>query len=322
MITGSIGFFLNAYSIIVLSAVTVIALISLAFYFRALGLQRFTAESRQTGLWILVFSPWLIGLMSAAIVLLLSTPIASNSVGNQFVHWHHPTEFALNSWHGYFVSIMLGMAILMALRAGFHAVKSSTTISTLSSMSSPGPEGIRILETNTAAAFTAGIKDPICYMTSALLDKINAEEFAIIRLHEMAHIKRNDPLKKTLFHFLTTFFPASIAISFNQAMTTSMEQSADAAVADYHHDKAVIAKTLLKVRRLVVQDITDKFHVPQICHYGLDNIDLRVRYLLADHKGDEVPILWVLSFISLIAIGCSLGADTIHHAIEISLQHS
>ena len=297
MITGLLGFILNAFSIIVLSAVTVIALISLAFYFRAISLQRFTAESRQIGLWILVCSPWLIGLMSAAIVLLLSTPIVSNSVGNQFVHWHHPTEFALNSWHGYFVSIMLGMAILMALRAGFHVVKSSTTISTLSAMSSLGPEGIRILETNTAAAFTAGI----------------------IRLHEMAHIKRNDPLKKTLFHLLTTFFPASIAISFNQAMTTAMEQSADAAVANDHHDKAIIAKTLLKVRRLVVQDFTDQFHVPQICHYGLDNIDLRIRYLLADQKGDEAPML---GFIGLLAIGCALGTDTIHHAIEISLQHS
>lgn len=322
MITGFLGFVLNAFSIIVLSAVTVIALVSFAFYFRAINLQRFSAESRQIGLWILVCSPWLIGLLSSAIVLLLSTPLISSFVGNQFVHWHHPTEFALNSWHGYFVSIMLGMAILMALRACFHVVKSSTTISTLSAMSSAGPEGVRILDTNTAAAFTAGIKDPSCYMTSALLDEINAEEFAIIRLHEMAHIKRSDPLKKTLFHLLTTFFPAPIATSFNQAMTTAMEQSADAAVANDYHDKAIIAKTLLKVRQLVVQDFTDQFRVPQICHYGLDNIDQRIRYLLADQKGDEVPMLWVLGFIGLLAISCALGTDTIHHAIEISLHHS
>jgi Zn-dependent protease with chaperone function len=322
MITGLLGFVLNAFSIVVLSAVAVIALISLAFYFRAVGLQRFTAESRQIGLWILVCSPWLIGFMSATIVLLLSTPIVSNFIGNQFVHWHHPTEFALNSWHGYFVFIMLGMATLMAIKAGFHIVKSSTTISTLSAMSSPGPEGIRILETNTAAAFTAGIKDPHCYMTSALLDEINAEEFAIIRLHEMAHIRRCDLLKKTLFHLLTKFFPSAIATSFNQTMTTAMEQSADAAVVNNHHDKAIIAKTLLKVRQLVVQEFTDQFHVPQICHYGLDDIDQRIRYLLADQKGEEVPMLWVLSFIVLFAISCALGTDTIHHAIEISLQHS
>lgn len=260
--------------------------------------------------------------MSAAIVLLLSTPLVSNSIGNAFVHWHHPTEFALNSWHGYFVSIMLGMAIFMALRAGVHVVKSSTTINTLSTMSSSGPEGIRILETNTAAAFTAGIKNPSCYMTSALLDEINPAEFAIIRLHEMAHIKRNDPLKKTLFHLLTTFFPAPIAISLNQSMTTAMELSADAVVANDHHDKAVIAKTLLKVRRLAGKGFSDQFQAPQICHYGLDNIDQRIRYLLADQKGDEVPMLRVLGFIGLLAIGCALGTDTIHHAIEISLQHS
>jgi Zn-dependent protease with chaperone function len=268
-----------------------------------------------------VCAPWLIGFISVAIVLLLSTGLVSNIVGSQLIHWHHPTQFALNSWHGYFVSIMLAMAIFVALRAAFHAVKSSTTISTLSAMSSPGPEGVRILETNTAAAFTAGIKDPNCYMTSALLGEVNDEEFAIIRLHEMAHIERNDPLKKTLFHLLTTFFPANIATSFNQTMTTAMEQCADAAVVSDQYDKAIIAKTLLKVRLLVAGEFTKQFQVPQICHYGLDNIDQRIRYLLADQKGDEIPVLWILSTIGLLAFSYALGTDTIHHAIETSLQH-
>ncbi|MDA1371024.1 MAG: M48 family metalloprotease [Proteobacteria bacterium] len=322
MITGFLGFMLNAFSIIVLSAVAVIALVSLAFYCRSIDFHRLSAESRQIGLWILVCSPWLIGVLSSAIVMLLSSPSVSSFAGSQFVHWHHPTEFALDSWHGYFVSIMLGLALLMALRAYIRVVRSSNTIRTLSAMSRPGPDGVRILDTNTAAAFTAGIKNPDCYITSALLDQISGEEFAIIRLHEMAHIKCNDPVKKTLFYLLTTFFPAPLAISFNQTMATAMEQSADAAVVSEQHDKATIAKTLLKVRRLAVQEFTDQFRLPQICHYGLDNIDQRIRYLLSDNKGDEVPMLSVLAFIGLLAIFCALGADTIHHAVEISLHHS
>lgn len=322
MITGILGFILNAFSIIVMSGVVIIALVSLTLYCRSIGFHRLSAESRQIGLWILVCSPWLIGLLSSAIVMLLSTPNVSNFAGNQFVHWHHPTEFALDSWHGYFVSFMLGLAVLMSLRAYFRVARSSNTIRTLSALSSPGPDGVRVLDTNTAAAFTAGIKDPGCYMTSALLDQISAEEFAIIRLHEMAHIKCNDPVKKTLFHLLTTFFPAPLANLFNQTMTTAMEQCADAAVVSEQHDKATIAKTLLKVRRLVVKEFTDQFRLPQMCHYGLDNIDQRIRYLLSDNKGDEVPMLSVLAFIGLLAIFCALGADTIHHAVEISLHHS
>lgn len=159
-------------------------------------------------------------------------------------------------------------------------------------------------------------------MTSALLDQISAEEYSIIRLHEMAHIKRNDPVKKSLFHLLTTFFPTPLALSFNRTMTTAMEQSADAAVVSKHHDKATIAKTLLKVRRLAAQETADQFRLPQICHYGLDNIDQRIRYLLADKKGGEIPILPVVAFIGLLAICCALGTDTIHHAVEISLYHS
>ena len=322
MITGILGFMLNALSIIVMSAVTIIALISLAFYCRAIHIHRLSAESRQTGLWILVFSPWLIGVLSSTMVMLLSTPEISNFVGNQFVHWHHPTQFAVDSWHGYFVSLILGLALLVALRACFRVARSSSTIRTLSSLSSPRPDGVRILDTNTSAAFTAGIKDPGCYMTSALLDQISAEEYSIIRLHEMAHIERNDPVKKTLFHLLTTFFPTPLALSFNRTMTTAMEQSADAAVVSKHHDKATIAKTLLKVRRLAAQETADQFRLPQICHYGLDNIDQRIRYLLADKKGGEIPILPVVAFIGLLAICCALGTDTIHHAVEISLYHS
>ena len=44
MITGLFGFVLNAFSIIVLSAVAVIALISLAFYFRSIRSEEHTSE--------------------------------------------------------------------------------------------------------------------------------------------------------------------------------------------------------------------------------------------------------------------------------------
>jgi Zn-dependent protease with chaperone function len=322
MITGLPGFLLNSLSIIVMSAVIIMALISLALYLHRMPLHRLTAKSRQSALWILIGSPWLIGVLAAVIVMVSSAPVAAKFTSNQWVHWHHPAEFSMNSWHGYFVFSMLSLALFMFLRAGMRAVKSIYAIRTLLALSSDGPDGVRILDTNAATAFTAGIRKPDCFMTSALLNQITDDEYKIIHLHETAHIQHKDPVKKTLFHLLTTFFPARLALAFNQSMTTAMEQCADAVVVSKLHDTAAIARTLLKVRRLAVRELTDHLCIPQVCHYGLDNIDQRIRYLLADQKGHDISVMLTLTVISLLAIACALGADSIHHAIELSLNHS
>lgn len=321
MITGLPGLLLNSFSIIVLSAVLVIALLILAFYCRFNPWHALNAEARQTGLWLLVISPWLTGLIASAIVMSLSNANMAGIISNEIIHWHHPDTFTLTSWHGYFVLATSGLAAFISLRIALRLIRSNTTIRTLLALAKREPDGVHILETETPAAFTAGLKNPVCFMTSALIKNLNEDEYTIIKLHEQAHARRRDPIRKTLFLLLTAIFPDRIAQKLNQVMNTALEQSADAAVSSAFPDKAIIARTLVKARRLSMQPAADDLFLAQACHYSVDDIDQRIHYLLTTRKGRALPKLFVFSLIAVVAIACALGADAIHHAVEIPLHH-
>ena len=322
MITGIPGFLLNCFSIIAMSAILVIAIINLAYYCRINPWHLLNAEARQTALWFLVVSPWLTGIIAATIVMSMSNSTLAMIFDNQLIHWHHPDTFTLASWHGYFVLATLGLAAFLSLRIIRRLRRSNTTIQTLSMLAMPRTDGVHILDTETPAAFTAGMKNPLCFMTSALVRSLNADEYTIIRLHEEAHARRRDPLRKTLFHLLTATFPNQITQTLNQTMNTAMEQSADSAVCGVIPDKAIIARTLVKARRLSMQTIPANLFLAQACHYSIDDIDQRIHYLLTDYKGCSVPALLIVLLLCIFSIACALGADTIHHAVELSLRHS
>lgn len=321
MISGVPGFLLNVVSIILMSAIVVIGLISLAIELRLWRSHWLCAEARQTGLWLMVIAPWLIGFGAATIVMVLSIPGTATMFNNGVIHWHHPAEFYLNSWHGYFVLGATGFACLICLRVIRRLWLANDVARTLASMSQPEEDGVRILDAETPAAFTAGIIQPRCYMTRALLEALEVEEYAIIRLHELKHVQRRDPFRKSLFQLLTGFFPSRVAKSMNAHLAMAMEQSADTAVTDSFPDRALIARALIKVRRLALNENPFSNSLPVLCHFGLDNVEQRIHYLLRDDKGAALPMLIVFIVMLVLAALAALGLDSIHHTIEFSMQH-
>ncbi|MEX2367435.1 MAG: M56 family metallopeptidase [Pseudohongiellaceae bacterium] len=300
----------------------IIIFVSLALRWNLLTLDRLTAEARLAALWWLVLTPWLIGVSATGIVMLLSSPEVSGFTGSDFIHWHHPSAFALNSWHGYFVFAMVALVFVMGLSVARRLREAASLVKTLELMSIQRPDGVMVLDTDIPAAFTAGMMRPRCYMTSALIAALKADEYAIIRFHEMVHVRRGDPSRKMLFQLLAAFYPSRIAQILNSQMAVSMEQSADTIVAGERNDRAGIARTLLKVRRLVMSLPHGTKAEIGVCHFGLDDIESRIRYLLAEYKGNTLPVFPVLVLLLIAAAVCATGADAVHHAVEISMQHS
>lgn len=322
MISGVPGFLLNALSITVMSAVLTIICVSLALRWNLLTLDRMTAEARLVALWWLVLAPWLTGVSATGIVMLLSSPGVSGLTESDLIHWHHPSVFTLESWHGYFVFAMVALVFVMGLRVARRLREAASLVQTLESMSIQRSDGVMVLDTDVPAAFTAGMMRPKCYMTSALIAALRPDEYAIIRFHEMVHVRRGDPSRKMLFQLLATFYPDRIAQALNSQMAISMEQSADTMVAGARNDRAGIARTLLKVRRLVMSLPHETKVGIGVCHFGVDDIESRIRYLLAEYKGGPLPVIPVLVLLLIAAALCATGADAVHHAVEISMQHS
>lgn len=322
MISGVPGFLLNAFSITVLSSVLTIALISLALRWNLLNLDRLTADSRLTGLWWLVLAPWFVGVAVTCTVMLSSNPGIVGLLASDLIHWHHPSAFTFDSWHGYFVSAMIALALVIGLRLAKRLRQASSLAKTLESMAIQRPDGVMVLDTDIPAAFTAGMMRPRCYMTRALIDALDADEYAIIHFHEMVHVRRCDPFRKILYQLLASFYPGRVAWELNAQLAISMEQTADTIVASERHDRAGIARTLLKVRRLAMSLSHELKTEIGVCHFGIDDIESRIRYLLAEYQGRALPIIPVSVLLLIVAAVCAVGADAVHHAVEISMQHS
>ena len=322
MIIGPLAILLNLISVLTLCGILVVAAVSVSTRFNLININRYSATSRRQILWLVAFSPWVIGLVAGFIALLSGSRFWPIPDSYSFLHWHHPQEFLLYSWHGLSVALAMGCTGIIVFRNLVRLVKNSNKLKTLLALAEIDGNGFYRLDADAPAAFTAGYSQPKCYITNALRAQLSDEEYSIIKLHEKEHARRHDPYQKWLFQLLTAFFPRRISQTLNQSMTTVMEQCADEAVSSVIADKSVIAMTLVKVRRLTIDPLGQKFAANLICHYGMDNIEPRIAYLLSDTKGKVFPLLITMLMFTAMSILCAMSADVFHHTIEYTLSHS
>ncbi|PCI72967.1 MAG: hypothetical protein COB38_02110 [Gammaproteobacteria bacterium] len=344
MIVGELAILLNLLSIMALGVLLIISCGSVwvtiaRFKITSSNSSSYSASSRRRMLWLLALSPWLVGLLAASLAILSGTDVFSIFSSGIFdlFHWHHPQEFAFNSWHGLSLGFALSCASFLVIQSVKRLLVNRHQIRWLQSLGKPDENNIYQLDADTPTAFTAGYYQPQCYMTSALRKELTIEEYTIIQLHENAHVRRADPLKKWFFQLLTSFFPLGFSRQLNQAMSLAMEQCADAAVSKLVIDKSKIAATLLKVKRLTVGPFLSVLEEdPTVCYFGSDdsvsngfgsnnvdsdNLSDRIQYLLSDDKKNTMPILLIISVVIILSLLCAMSADLFHHAIEYSLAH-
>ena len=178
-----------------------------------------------------------------------------------------------------------------------------------------------IIHSPRAQAFTSGLLRPQGFFTSGLRDGLTDDEFAVVRMHEEAHVQRLDPLQKLLFALLAGFFPRSQRNYLNRHMMLCMEQCADEQACRRGWSETFVAQTLVKVTRLSNGMPTAKAPSALCCHFAADQLNARIHYLLASDKGRSLsPLLVGLLF--LLLSGCCLFlVDTLHHAIETLFSH-
>lgn len=321
MISGLAGFMLNAFSIIVLSAMLVIVLTSVLLMTDLWQRLNLSANDRRRTLWLIVLAPWLVGALATIIVVVLSQPAIAILFDSNFIHWHHLNEFHWNSWHGLLVLTALALVILMLVRVIQRVAAVAKTIELLSAFSRERPDGVLELDSEAHAAFTAGVSNPRCYMTSALIDELDHNEYEVIRIHEMSHVTSRDPAHRAWFFVLAGLYPAIMARFLMSQMITATEQIADAQVVVENPDRAFIARVLLKVHKLVKQAAPINQSAMGICQFGADSIEQRINYLLSENDKSTFSTLVAFTLLAILALACAMGADALHHAIELPWQH-
>lgn len=321
MINGNAAIFLNMLSTMIISIFFIAAIISLCTP-SVLSLTRnYSASWRRGTLWLVALSPWLISIIVAALLFNSARLLPQFSTVVNLFHWHHQDSFLLTSWHGVAGILTLTITTLMLYNNSARILVNYRKLTTLRELSERHSNGAFALDSELAAAFTAGLVNPQCFISTGLSQQLTAQEYKIVLLHEQAHASNYDPLKKWLFHLLTVFLPQGTSDALNQAMSVAIEQCADIKVAAVVKDRSLIALTLVKVGRIAHAQSNGFIDAEQQCNYGAESIQARVLYLLNPGQNSRTTAMLGVTALGFVTLFCAFAVDLIHHCIELLLVH-
>lgn len=292
-------------------------------------LQKFSPAARREWLWYLVATPVLTAVILVLVTLLPSFTYEQGwSIDHCHFHgdshnhicWFHPADFQFMSlWGGLATALLLATGIA-AFQISTHFWRYYMTARSLLEFSEITPAHYRQLDSDLPSAFTLGLWRPQRIISRTLARQLPKESLEIVLMHENAHILRRDPLQLWLFHGLTHLWPAKTRTQLRMSFVLAVEQQADAYVAHYVADRALIASTLVTVHRLTAHHMPRLETLP-VCAFGANALELRVRHLLDDTPGANVPRRRLLMATSVLICLCIWHANSLHHAVEFLLSH-
>lgn len=329
MITGTAALLPYLWIIFGSTLLLTVGMLALCMPLLLRFLQRFSPAARREWLWYLAAAPWL-----SAVILVLVTLLPSftheqgwsidhcHFHGDSHAHicWFHPADFHLLSLWGGLAITLLAAAGIAAFQTSTHYWRYYQTAQSLLEFSETTPAQYRQLDSDLPSAFTLGLWRPQRIISRALSRQLPKDALDIVLMHEQAHILRRDPLQLWLFHGLTHLWPRNARTQLRMAFVLAVEQQADAYVARFIADRALIASTLITVHRLTAHHMTPIQTLP-VCAFGANALELRVRHLLEDPPTANVPRRRLL-MAAFVVIGlCVWHANSLHHAVEFLFSH-
>lgn len=323
----------NLLSIALMGLLAATALLALIWPLIARHIMLFSAAAHKKLLWLFVVTPWVASILCLFIFLPSVFQLESTVWLTPLAHWHHPYVFYLDSWHGATLFLfMLGTAYVF-IRSGLGAARHLNALNLLTRLSKESPGSrvqnnsrqwkigldIIVLESRTPVAFAAGLLNPRCYVTTGLIGQVSEAELDIILAHERVHIKHKDTQKKLFFTLLASLYPKPIAQRLNRLFSLATEQLADAHVSQ-SYSVFDIAQTLVNAAK-IWRFSGGNVNALSINYFIADDVDMRVRALVAPQKCRSFPWACCLLIMTLTTILSFVGVDTLHHLIEAIFSH-
>ncbi len=322
MLTNEWAIIFNLLSIVVTALLVTTVLLCFAWLAIAQYIEQFSLHTQKRILWLFVSAPWLLSIIYVAFFV-PSLFQSHNTIW--LTHWHHPHEFYLTSWHGAFLFVSALGFIYVLTRKLITASRHLSALSSLTGLfQNKGQHeqislDVVVLESQTPLAFSAGIFNPKCYVTTGLVEQFSGEELDIILEHERAHIKHKDLQQKLLFTLLVSFFPKPVSFQLNRSFSLVAEKLADQSVCE-NHSKLDIAQTLIKSVR--AQKLSKDYFCSAVVNYFTsDDVDSRVKALIEPQDYRLFSWNLCLIFLASFTIVSFVGVDGLHHLIETLFSH-
>ncbi len=172
--------------------------------------------------------------------------------------------------------------------------------------------GVRRIRSPRFFSMTVGLFRPIVIVSSRLTEQLDEAELEVVLAHEQAHVRRRDPLVRSIAALLSFAFPPTCRRKLLEELELATEQACDEEAANAVEDRLLVAETLLAVERLALE----LAGAPPVVASRIEGgtLPARIRWLLAPPvhttNGRLVSALAGAALVALIATG------PIHHVAE------
>lgn len=145
---------------------------------------------------------------------------------------------------GSLAALLVSIALLWALRRGRRQVR------VLSAFTRSSPVGYRTLESDSLLACCVGLMRPQIVLSRGLIERLSADELAVVLAHERAHAHRRDNLRALLLRWASLFWPAGPGRCLRADMGADAEQACDLAAARAGPGPAQVARVIRRLSGL------------------------------------------------------------------------
>ena len=312
----------NLLAVGVLAFIVANIFVSVVFWSLKGRLADYAVSTRKSFLWLSVLTPWFI---AVCVTLFFSPLFQYDSTSNwltDLAHWHHSDIFYFLSWHSISLLIFVGFSLYIFTKKIIVLYHNHQQISLLRRFGTEKSKQVFIIESPLPTAFTGGMFNPSCFISTGLIEQLGADDIEIILQHELAHVHHYDPMKKWFFSFFSAYFATNIKHLLLSMMSLSMEQDADSFFVKNQQQSNNVASTLIKFTKLAANySIHPQYNSEVFVHFCRHSIEQRVLHLLYDKQFKTFPKGGVLIVILLLVLISTTSVDSLHHVIETLFTH-
>tara|TARA_R110001583_G_scaffold183371_1_gene341970 strand:+ start:71 stop:1039 length:969 start_codon:yes stop_codon:yes gene_type:complete len=322
MIYGHWALVFNFFTVAVLAFFFANLFVSIVFLSVKNRIKNYTVSTRKSLLWLCVLTPWIIAL-SATIFFSSIVQSGVNSLWlTTLAHWHHSDIFNFISWHSISLIAFFSFSLCMAIKSTVVAYNSYHQIHLLRTLASRKNHNVFIIDSSIPTAFTGGLINPSCFISTGLIEQLDPNDIEIIIHHELAHLHYKDPLKKWMFSFLSSYFAPNVKAKLKSMMAINMEQAADSFFVKNQQQAHNAASTLVKFTKLAAKyTIHNQNESELLVNFCSQSIEQRVVQLLSDTQLKPFPVGMSLFGLILLAVVLTTSVDSLHHAVEMLFNH-
>ncbi|MGH7823083.1 MAG: M48 family metalloprotease, partial [Candidatus Binatia bacterium] len=174
-------------------------------------------------------------------------------------------------------AVAVGGVLLGAASVARAAWKAARLRRAFDRVATDGPDGARVLPIEEPEAFVLGVLRPTVYVSRGLLREAQPSDLRSVLVHESAHVRRRDPLRRIVASVGLVFHAPGVAALIGKRLARAQEMSADAEAARAGSDPGDTAAALVRFARMRGAAAIAAASGPALLG---DDLEARVRALL------------------------------------------